>query len=328
MNQEKIGNYIALKRKELNLTQDELAEKLGVTNRSISRWENGKTMPDVSLFKDICNILNITLEELLSGEEQDGNIETINYLKYQKKVYKYRLIMIISIFLILIFSILYIIFKPYKLEFSDTLDYSKPIYNIDDNTKLYSKFENNYYIKNIKLELSEALEKNVITIEQIKNDMVLSDALNDGGTTIYKSRDNKYYLISCNNYIGNKNYYITGNEYDYSVCSYEKEIGLNNICLRDKLDDKVSYDKTIKLRDNYNAYLITNGNIPSWDIYNGTKGWYAIIKTDDEDVINDFKNWFNNKDNNYKYFNIYENWYVFISNGNDIDFKELNDCIK
>ena len=56
MNQEKIGVFIAKCRKDKNLTQEQLAEKLGVSNKSISRWENGKTMPDYSILKDLCSI--------------------------------------------------------------------------------------------------------------------------------------------------------------------------------------------------------------------------------------------------------------------------------
>ena len=80
MNQEKIGKFIAEKRKERNLTQEQLAEKLGVTNRSISNWENGKNMPDLSLFKPLCNELNISINELMSGEIID-NKNYINVLE-------------------------------------------------------------------------------------------------------------------------------------------------------------------------------------------------------------------------------------------------------
>ena len=69
MNQEKIGKFIAKCRKDKNLTQEELAEKLGITNKSISRWENGKTMPDYTILKDLCNILEIDINELLAGEK-------------------------------------------------------------------------------------------------------------------------------------------------------------------------------------------------------------------------------------------------------------------
>lgn len=69
MNQEKIGKFIAECRKSKNLTQSKLAEYLGVTDRSVSNWENGKNMPDLSLFKPLCEILDITINELLSGEK-------------------------------------------------------------------------------------------------------------------------------------------------------------------------------------------------------------------------------------------------------------------
>ena len=69
MDQEKIGKFIASLRKEKGLTQEELAEILGVSNKSVSRWENGKCLPDVSLYKDLCHILGITLNELFAGEK-------------------------------------------------------------------------------------------------------------------------------------------------------------------------------------------------------------------------------------------------------------------
>ena len=69
MNQIKIGKFIASQRKKNNLTQKELAYRLGVSDRSISKWENGICMPDLSLFEPLCKELNITYNELLSGEK-------------------------------------------------------------------------------------------------------------------------------------------------------------------------------------------------------------------------------------------------------------------
>lgn len=68
MDQEKIGSFIAENRKAKGFTQIEFAEKLGVSNKSVSRWETGKNMPDVSLFLPICDALNISVNELLIGE--------------------------------------------------------------------------------------------------------------------------------------------------------------------------------------------------------------------------------------------------------------------
>ncbi len=76
MDQIKIGKFIAECRKNNNLTQMQLAEKLNITDRAISKWENGKAMPDSSIMLDLCNELKISVNELLSGEM--NNMENIN----------------------------------------------------------------------------------------------------------------------------------------------------------------------------------------------------------------------------------------------------------
>ncbi len=69
MNQIKIGKFIAERRKKLNLTQMQLAEKLGITDRAVSKWETGKGLPDCSLMLELCDLLEISVNELLSGEK-------------------------------------------------------------------------------------------------------------------------------------------------------------------------------------------------------------------------------------------------------------------
>ena len=73
MDQIKIGKFIAQCRKKNNLTQMQLAEKLGITDRAISKWENGKGMPDSSIMLDLCKELKISVNELLSGEVLEMN---------------------------------------------------------------------------------------------------------------------------------------------------------------------------------------------------------------------------------------------------------------
>ena len=68
MDQIKIGKFISEKRKEKGITQIELAEKLNITDRAISKWENGVCMPDVGTIPELCKILNITINDLFSGE--------------------------------------------------------------------------------------------------------------------------------------------------------------------------------------------------------------------------------------------------------------------
>ena len=89
MKQQKIGNFILELRKEKNMTQQELADKIGVTDKAISKWENGRGMPDLSLMKPLCTALGITINDLLSGEKIDKKdyqdkfeeniLNTINY---------------------------------------------------------------------------------------------------------------------------------------------------------------------------------------------------------------------------------------------------------
>ena len=92
MTQENIGKFIAEKRKENGMTQELFAEKLGVTNRSISRWENGKTMPDYSLFPIICETLGVEISEILEGKKGQVDIGLIAELINYEKVSKQKLI--------------------------------------------------------------------------------------------------------------------------------------------------------------------------------------------------------------------------------------------
>ena len=69
MDQIKIGRFIAERRKKANLTQMQLAEKLGITDKAVSKWERGIAMPDTSIMLELCDILSISVNELLSGEK-------------------------------------------------------------------------------------------------------------------------------------------------------------------------------------------------------------------------------------------------------------------
>lgn len=115
MNQEKIGKFIAELRKDNNMTQVELANKLGITDRAISKWENGRGMPDLSLLKPLCEILGISINELLSGEKlnqdeyqekfEENIINTIDYtnkkLQKSKRIIKIVLVAFLSLLIIL-----------------------------------------------------------------------------------------------------------------------------------------------------------------------------------------------------------------------------------
>ena len=75
----KIGKYIAEKRKALGLTQKQLAEQLGMSDKSVSKWERGICLPDVSVYMELCGILGISMNEFLAGEDiSEENIVKIS----------------------------------------------------------------------------------------------------------------------------------------------------------------------------------------------------------------------------------------------------------
>ena len=86
MNQEKIGNFIAQRRKDKKLTQAKLASYLGITDRAVSKWERGKGLPDPVYMLELCRLLDISVNELLTGE-------FIEETKYQQKAEDNLLIM-------------------------------------------------------------------------------------------------------------------------------------------------------------------------------------------------------------------------------------------
>ena len=129
MNQEKIGKFISECRKNKKLTQSELADKLGVSDKSVSKWENGRCMPDLSLFKPLCEELNITINELLSGEKLDKKeyqnkleeniVDMVSDLDKKKKRKIMRLIIIFTLILAVVISIPFI---NYYYEFDAKYD--------------------------------------------------------------------------------------------------------------------------------------------------------------------------------------------------------------
>ena len=118
MNQEKIGSFIKECRKNKNLTQEELAQRLQVTDKAVSKWENGRCLPDASLFSKLCNEFDITINELLNGEK-------LSKKNYQEKTEKMTLNLIdnihkskrkyikISILVILIFLFVFILINVF-----------------------------------------------------------------------------------------------------------------------------------------------------------------------------------------------------------------------
>ena len=180
MNQDKIGNFIKSIRLENNLTQKEFADKFGVTYQAVSKWENGKNIPDLAIIKQICDEYNIDIDEILNGK---------------KKSKRKKLIILIPIFIILVVAITILLsnkdrdfeFKTISSKCSDFKITGSAAYNKDktsiyisniefcgkNSEEKYKKincelFENN---KDTKKKISNCIEKNNVNIKEYLQDI-------------------------------------------------------------------------------------------------------------------------------------------------------------
>ena len=159
MNQIKIGKFIAECRKKNNLTQMQLAEKLNITDRAISKWKNGKGMPDSSIMLDLCNELKISVNELLCGEMIDmknyNKIAEENLFKLNESNEKKKKIILKSAIVIglLIFIIIVIQLYSYTKQISKS-NLNNVLEQAQQNQEIYIK------IQELEERVNE-LEKNV-----------------------------------------------------------------------------------------------------------------------------------------------------------------------
>jgi transcriptional regulator with XRE-family HTH domain len=114
MDQNKSGKFIAKLRKEKNMTQEQLAEKMGVSINAVSKWERGLSFPDVSLYKKLCKELDINIEELINGEKDKSEeakekaiISTIKETNKIKNNSKKLIIILSTIFVIIVCGLIY-----------------------------------------------------------------------------------------------------------------------------------------------------------------------------------------------------------------------------
>lgn len=160
MNQQKIGKFIQERRKEKELTQAQLAEKLGVSNRTISKWENGNSLPDYSMFNDLCSELDISINELLSGEKlTEENYQEkfennfVNTIEYNNKMRNKKIRKLI--FILMFIVVVYLLYKwfvlwyygPHNDIYDDQFPYNDNISYLDisGNGLANKKFDSNWF---------------------------------------------------------------------------------------------------------------------------------------------------------------------------------------
>ena len=129
----KIGKYIAEKRKALGLTQKQLAEQLGMSDKSVSKWERGICLPDVSVYMELCGILGISMNEFLAGEDiSEENIvkiaedNLIQVAKYRKEKQKNLKVIIVVMLLFSVFTV-YVLGSMIFRRLSQPRNYMMPV---------------------------------------------------------------------------------------------------------------------------------------------------------------------------------------------------------
>lgn len=266
MNQAKVGKFIAECRKKKNLTQQELADELGITDRAVSHWENGRSLPDISLFKQLCDILNISINELICGErisedklakKSDENI--INTLEDKIKQKKKANSIIIALVLGIIFLFIALLLstritypKINLFHFTIQSSSSDAIYelhkqlNIDQRNVYYYGIDFALFCdeKENCYQVDEALKHRQMSIDkfqkyldkQVEYENYRLMQFWDGGTKVYEKSG--MIVMFCNTIEGNRDVYI-GND-----------TMLNNLqgeyCGHSKNEDK-SYIRTYKV---------------------------------------------------------------------------------
>ena len=141
MDQMKIGKFIAECRKKNNMTQIQLAKKLNVTDRAISKWETGKGMPDSAIMLDLCNELKISVNELLSGEAIEMNnynekaeenlINLISTNEKKRKIINGIIIFTVLLLIVVVIELFYVIIQFKNVQLETTLTEAQNIYELN-----------------------------------------------------------------------------------------------------------------------------------------------------------------------------------------------------
>ena len=219
MNPIELGKFLATLRNQKNLTQDELAEKLFIDKRKISRWECGTSIPEFDMLIKLSEILDVSLYELSIAkriENKSISRKIINKFKSIKdfKIYKTKKIIILSIIILLLTA--FIITSIYTIKYNNTMEVYK-LRSLDDNYYL----EGNY------------IRANKLSLFFIKK----IDELNNCNYEIYNDDNRLFYLINDKN-----TYYETNKK-----INLKDKIKLKAICKKKNIDINI---KLIKEYDN------------------------------------------------------------------------------
>lgn len=229
MDQNKIGNLIKELRKKDNLTQEKFAEKYGVTYQAVSKWENGKNIPDISLLKQICDDYNINIDDLLKGKNNSN--------KNDRKKVIYIVIGCIILLILVVFLIFHddsFTFKTVtsncsNFEISGSIAYNKnKSYLYISNIDYCGEKDNNLYIKIdcILYEIKDNIKKEIGSSSYDKGVKI---KLNDFLKNVNFNIDN--FSRECKNIEdGNIELEINATMEDSNIITYKVPLSLNKSC--------------------------------------------------------------------------------------------------
>lgn len=342
MNQEKIGKFIQERRKLKKLTQVELAEKLGVSNRTISKWENGNCMPDYSIFNALCKELDISINELLSGEKlnednyqnklEENFVKTIDY-NNKKQNKKVRTLIIFSLLVVIIY-LFYKAFIAY-VYYNNYTDFETKAFPNNKNIKTVK-------VKNNKMANQKVLDELYVYIPkefELVTDKAKSVFVNDDCETYVKgleeSKDFEAMFLICNNYhsdLSNLDYYgIRSSLFPYMdvyklLDKYNIHNSIDMIKFYERhADFKQSiFTKSDDIKINYIVRNYVNFTIPTYDKFyyldedlrgylienrSGDKYFNYAVLSYDNGLYNENRysiSFYNNKENYFDYDSSFE----------------------
>ncbi len=225
MNQEKVGNLIKKLRKDNNLTQKELADKLNVTFQAVSKWENGKSVPDIAQLRQISKLFSVDISDILDGE-----------VKEKKK----RILFIIPIAILLVLIIGIVINNRVNFSFKKITTYDTNFsitgsLAYDDKGKIY------IYITDIKTDIKDDNKYKTIKVSLYENYKGNNTKIKDSNEIAHDSTIKDYleqitfniddYKSSCSDLTKSKFYIeVSTTDYNNKTVYYKVNLELEDLC--------------------------------------------------------------------------------------------------
>lgn len=231
MNQQEIGKFISKLRKEKEMTQQELADKLGVTDKAISKWENGRCLMDISMLKPLSELLDVSIIELINGEKNNDIDDFVdNTIKLASNNIKNKIrsvvrVLVVSIIIILI-GVCYTVYKIVAEEY---------IYNASVN---YCGEITDDYFKNVSFDINYEIDsKEVDNYLELRNNIKIRNDFNN------------MELLTIDNYIT----YYDIDKMEYISFTYDENSFINKFIYENntgRLFDTIKYRKNLLDRNN------------------------------------------------------------------------------